>query len=140
MKVTHFALFSAVCLLFVIGRPDKVLNRMSEGPSIQEEERQEEQYYEEASSSEIRVTFKVSSLKEESVADIIWLKKAAELALENGSAYFNITDQNISRRFVRKENVQLSVIDGYIKLENDPMTAEYDAHEIAELVLTDYSL
>lgn len=113
-------------------------------PGFNKESNALERQAQEASPSEMleeentfKITYKVPSLKEESIADIIWMKKAAEVAKEEGVGYFNVLDQKISKRYVKKHDIELSVIEGVIQLDPDPMRGEFDAQEIASLVLTE---
>jgi hypothetical protein len=39
-------------------------------------------------------------------------------------------NQSIRKNFSQRYQVNLSIIEGLIELEYDPMEAEYDAHEI----------
>ena len=74
-------------------------------------------------------------MKENSVADILWLKKAAEVALDAGIPHFNVRKKKITREFNQKIQRRMNVVEGVIVLDNDPMSAEYDANEILSLVL-----
>lgn len=133
MKITPFLILTAVCLLAVLGRPSMPEFGFSTGPTNDEIEAEE---YQEPD-NEYHVVYKVNAIEDEATADIAWLKKAANLALEKGSSYFNVLDQNITRRFVHKENRHLPVIEGFIQLESDPMQAEYDAREITSLAVSE---
>lgn len=84
-----------------------------------------------------KIVYKVPSPKEEDIADIIWMKKAAEVAKDEGVGYFNVMAQKVTKRYVKKYDAELSVIEGIIQLDSDPMRGEFDAQEIASLVLTD---
>ena len=84
-----------------------------------------------------KVVYEVKSPSEEPIADIIWMKKAAEIAQDAGIPYFNVLEQKMRKRFVKKYKTELSVVEGVIELDNDPMRAEFDAQEIESLVLTD---
>jgi hypothetical protein len=83
-----------------------------------------------------RVTLEVHRREDEGIADILWMKKAAAVALSAGIPYFNVREQRIRSR--PADGGALPVVDGVIALDEDPMRAEYDAHEIDALVLPDY--
>lgn len=122
MRTTGFLLLTAFTLLFVIGRPQK--KQQETRPStIRSEafERQEEQAPE-----ELQVTFEAKNAEDAEIADILWLRKAARLAMDMGNPYFNVLQQNRDQEMV---------VDGIIRLEEDPMSAEYDANEILDLAL-----
>jgi hypothetical protein len=136
MKTTLFGLLVAVFLLIVIGRPAPLVR-----------EAQEEQYgrqrlknsleaqEEESAEPSLEIRFAASSPEEEPISDIIWLKKAAESALDNGTPYFNIAEQRYGQKFVKRYNMSFTVIEGRIEFVDDPMQADYDAYEISKLVL-----
>lgn len=134
MRVTHFMLLVVVVVLLVLGRPETKFNK-----TIAQQERQEEEAQPEdgplvlGEETIFPVTVETKNLREEDVADILWLKKAAQVALKNGTPYFNIIEQKFSKRFDREQNSRLSVIEGLIELDNDPIGAEYDAHEIESM-------
>jgi hypothetical protein len=137
MTLSQLTIITAIGLVILIGRPDKLFDQINE--LRQEEEFQEE--IEILAPDEIRITFHATTAEEEEIADIMWLKKAAEATLNKGYSYFNIVDQEISREFFSEHNMLLSEIDGIIRMEEDPMTAEYNAHDISNLALgRDYSL
>jgi hypothetical protein len=98
-----------------------------------ERQMQEEAPYEEIMEepNTYKITYEVKKASEESLADIHWMKKAASVAKDAGIPYFNVLEQK-----VKKQN-GLSVVEGIIELDNDPMRAEFDAQEIESLVLTD---
>lgn len=132
MRLTEFIIVVMAALLFLI-------------PTMRNENRQlERQEQEEApiernleDSYTFRVTFEVTRPEEESIADIIWMKKAAEIAQDEGIPYFNVLEQHTTKHFVKSAGLELSVIDGVIQLDRDPMRAEFDANEIESLVLTE---
>lgn len=101
------------------------------------EERQEEviNAYETNGPETYHIVYKVKTPKDESIADIIWLKRAAQKALESGIPYFNVTNQKRTLRYNKKFQKKLSIIEGTIILDNDPMTTDYDANEIESLPL-----
>ena len=63
------------------------------------------------------------------------MKKAAKLARDEGIPYFNVLEQKIRKKYFKKFNRELSVVEGVIELDNDPIRAEFDAVEIESLVL-----
>lgn len=132
MRLTEFMVVIIAALLFL-------LPTMKQEKTANEIEAQEAEPYEETYSDydTFKITYRVSSARSEPVADIIWMKKAAEVATEEGIPYFNVLEQKVSKRFVREAGRELSVIEGIIELDPDPMRAEFDAHEIESLVLTE---
>ena len=141
MKATHFALLVGVCLLIVMGRPH-LYERQFENPGIERQEEEafaeEEMVDEKVKGITLDVRYQIQNPKDEALRDILWLKRAAEVALENGTPYFYVIEQKSTKEFSRKNNTELSIMEGVIELESDPMAAEYDAHEILSLVLTDH--
>lgn len=133
MRLTEFVVVIVAALLFLIPTMKKE-NRSLEREA--QEERPMERQMEEAETSTFKVTYEVKSPDEESVADILWMKRAAQIAREEGIPYFNVLEQHITKRFVNSANMELSVIEGVIELDGDPMRAEFDANEIESLVLT----
>lgn len=133
MRLTEFMVIIVAALMFLI-------------PQMNKERRPfEKQAQEEAPMGEMleeyntyKISYSVQRPQEEPIADIIWMKKAAEVAHRAGIPYFNVLSQKISKRFVKRYDRNLSVVTGVIQLDNDPMRAEYDANEIESLVLTDY--
>lgn len=132
MRLTEFVVVVMAALLFLI-------------PTMRNENRQFERQEQEEAPIErnlednytFRVTFEVTRPEEEAIADIIWMKKAAEIAQDEGIPYFNVLEQHTTSRFVKSAGLELSVIDGVIQLDRDPMRAEFDANEIESLVLTE---
>ncbi len=130
------ALF-VICFLFLIGRPlmavklDSQLQREEAQIERQEEEVTLEKKaigplkVEEAGKNRFRIAYDMPTVTDEPLADIIWMKKAAEVAVKNENPYFNVTEQTY-----REEEVE-----GVIELMEDPMKAEYDANEILSLVV-----
>ena len=141
MKVMTFTLLAGICLLIVLGRPQLQDQTYSEREEIQEEqEREEAEILPEEELVQIddmmfRVIHHIDRVEDEPIADIIWLKRAAEVALKNGSPYFRILEQNATKEFSREHNMELTLIEGIIVLDPDPMNAEYDAYVISELEL-----
>ena len=133
MRLTEFVVVVVAALLFLVPTMRKE-NQTFERQD--QEERPMERQMEEAEELTFKVTFEVKSPEEENLADIMWMKKAAQIARDEGIPYFNVLEQHITKRFVNSANMELSVIDGVIQLDNDPMRAEFDANEIESLVLT----
>jgi hypothetical protein len=132
MRITPFLIVVAVALIFLI-------------PKAKKERDQERQEQEEVESTRSPTTGEIHTLRvryaahrpeEAPIADIIWIKKAAEIALDSGTPYFNVLKQQITHRFSSKYKIDLPVVHGIIQLEDDPMRAEYDAHEIEGLILS----
>lgn len=133
MRLTEFLIVIVAALMFLIPQ----MNKEKSGFARQaQEEAPVEEMLEEHNT--YKVTYTVMRPQEEPIADIIWMKKAAEVAQRAGIPYFNVLKQEFSKRFVAKYDRELSVVTGVIQLDNDPMRAEYDANEIESLVLTDY--
>ena len=132
MKLTQFIIVIVAALMFLVPR-------MREERSQMIRQAQEESPIVEvgAPSKTFRIIYKVNSPEEEPIADIIWMKKAAAVAKDAGVPYFNVLEQNARKRFVKEYNSELSVVEGTIELEKDPMRAEFDAVEIESLVLTE---
>lgn len=132
MKLTEFMVVIIAALMFLI-------------PSMKKDNKAfERQMQEEAPMEEVletpntyKITYEVQSPKEEALADIIWMKKAAEVAQNAGVPYFNVLEQKVRKQFVKKYKTNLSVVEGVIELDNDPMRAEFDALEIESLVLNE---
>ncbi|WP_408096526.1 hypothetical protein ACJVC5_15925 [Peredibacter sp. HCB2-198] len=132
MRLTEFVVVVVAALLFLIPtmrQENRPLERQ------EQEEAPMEQVMEE--SNTFKITYEVQKPEEESVADIIWMKKAAEVAQDEGIPYFNVLEQHTIKRFNQAYNMELSVVEGVIQLDRDPMRAEFDANEIESLVLTD---
>lgn len=128
MRLTEFIIVIAVALVFLIPTMKK------EQPVVHDEQ---VEMQEEEEINTFAITYESKSPREEPIADIIWMKKAAETARDAGIPYFNVLKQKIRKRYVPKFKTELSVVEGIIQLDNDPMRAEYDAHEIEALVLTE---
>lgn len=82
---------------------------------------------EQISKNTFRIKVDIYGPEKESVADILWFQKAAELAIEKKIPWFNVLDQSMSK----------TAVEGVIQLERDPMKAEYDANEILSLQLSE---
>jgi Na+-transporting methylmalonyl-CoA/oxaloacetate decarboxylase gamma subunit len=131
MRLTEFIIVIMAALMFLIPtmRKETALEREAQEAPIEMQEEEEINTF--------KITYESKNPSEEAVADIIWMKKAAETARDAGIPYFNVLKQKIKKRYVSKYKTELSVVEGIIQLDNDPMRAEYDANEIEALVLTD---
>jgi CO dehydrogenase nickel-insertion accessory protein CooC1 len=132
MRLTEFMVIIIAALMFLI--PTMKKEKTAFEREAQEEAPMEE-IMEEANT--YKVVFEVQKPSEEGMADIIWMKKAAEIAKDAGVPYFNVLEQKIRKQYVEKFKRELSVVEGVIELDNDPMRAEFDAQEIESLVLTE---
>ena len=132
MRLTEFMVVIVAALLFL-------LPNMRQEQRALERQEQEEVPMEEmlATPNSYRITYESQSPEEEPIVDIIWMKKAAEVSKDAGIPYFNVLDQKVRKQFVKKYQTELSVVEGVIELDNDPMRAEFDAQEIESLILTD---
>ncbi len=132
MRLVEFMLVIVAALMFLIP------NMKKEAPTFEREAQEEEaipQTLEEPHT--YKVTYESRSPEDDAVADIMWMKKAAEVARDAGIPYFNVVKQKTARKLNKKFRKNLTTIDGVIQLDNDPMRAEYDAQEIDGLVLTE---
>jgi hypothetical protein len=130
MKMMEIFLIFLVCLIFLVGRPEpEVVHQRQEQQAVEDEGPIENPRF-------INLVYKVKTLDEEPIADIIWLSKAAEIALKKGVPYFNVSNQSFHKEYVKKLNTELSVIEGTIELQSDPMQSDYDANEIISLNVT----
>ncbi len=132
MKLTEFMVVIIAALMFLV--PTMKKENTSFEREMQEEAPTEEML---EKPNTYKITYEVQSPKEESVADIIWMKKAAEVAQNAGIPYFNVLEQKVRKQYVKKFKTNLSVVEGVIELDNDPMRAEFDALEIESLVLNE---
>ena len=115
----YYLLFLLVIagIIFIVANPrDELLQAQEEAPRI-----------EEISNTTFRIKIDIQGSEGNMSPDILWFQKAAELANEKKIQWFNVVEQSIST----------TSIEGIIKLERDPMKAEYDANEILSLELSD---
>lgn len=131
MKKSEMLILLVACLMFALGMPSNASKQ--ERVARQEEQAEEELVEDEP----YLVTFKSTSPADNKISDIIWLKKAAQVALDAGIPYFNVLNQKTRKEFNQQRKFHQNVVEGEIKLANDPMNSEYDAHEIMSLVLTE---
>lgn len=134
MRLTEFMIVIIAALMFL-------------NPTMKKEQAgllREAQEYEETAqeittdrSHTYKITFQAATPDEDAIADIIWMKRAAEVARDAGIPYFNILEQKTQERFVKRYRTKLTKVIGVIQLDKDPMRAEYDASEIEDLVLSE---
>ena len=130
MRLTSFVVVIVAALLFLIPM-------MNQEQSAFEREAQEESPIEKVLGEEntYKITYEVERPEDETIADILWMKLAAEMALEQKIPYFNVLDQDIYTVRDEETGEDQTIVEGVIQLDSDPMRAEYDAHEIEALVL-----
>lgn len=132
MKLTGFIVVLAAALAFLIPtmrNEHHAFERQAQEEAPIEEVLQEKNTF--------RIVFEVKTPEEETIADIMWMKKAAEVAINEGVPHFNVLEQTVTTRPDTDSGEEFSVVDGVIELDQDPMRAEFDAREIQSLVLTD---
>ncbi len=139
MKKTELAVVSIALILFFLIQPLTVAREKMGRKEVRQEEVASEEDIAQMDGENYRIVYHAPGIKENSVADILWLKKAARVAMDAGIPHFNVKQKSISKEFNRRISRQLNVVEGVIELDNDPMNAEYDALEILSLVLPEYS-
>lgn len=135
MRLTHFMIIIVAAVLFLI--PIMRHEKQTTEPLREAQEAEPWEEIPDGKSNTFKVTYSAMTPDEEAIVDIIWMRKAAEMANDEGMPYFNILKQRTQRRFVKKYNMELSTITGIIQLDPDPMRAEFDANEIESLIMTD---
>ncbi len=139
MKKTEFAVVCiALFLFFLIGPLSASKEKIESKQNKQEQVASDEDvgdFDSELVDENYRIVYRAPGIKENPVADIIWLKKAAQVAMDAGIPHFNVKQKIVSKQFDRRAGLRLNVVEGVIELDNDPMRAEYDAQEILSLVL-----
>ena len=133
MRLTPFLIVIALALIFLIPMAKK--ESFSHKRQAQEEVLESE-YGDFGAIHTMKVSYVALSPAEAPIADIIWIKKASEVALDSGTPYFNVLKQKITQKFNSKYRMDLPVVEGIIQLEDDPMRAEFDAYEIESLILS----
>jgi len=130
MRLTSFVVVILAALFFLIPM-------MNQEQSAFEREAQEESPMEKVLGEEntYKITYEVERPEDESIADILWMKLAAEMALEQKIPYSTVLDQEIYKVRDEETGEEQTIVEGVIQLDSDPMRAEYDAHEIQSLVL-----
>lgn len=127
MRLTEFLIVILASLMFLI----PTMKQKKGEIEIQAQE-EEANHFQDKS---YLVIYEAKGIEEESIADILWLKKAAAIALEHDRPYFSIKDQSIKKKFNKKQSRDLSIIEGRIELNSDPVKSEYDAYVIEDLIL-----
>ncbi len=130
MRIMEMMLLCLVCLLLLIGTRSRPVRQAQEA-SVEEDSLIVED------GRKFSVVYRSESPADEPVIDILWMKRAAQIAIDEGIPHFNVLHQKISSNLRQKYNQHLSTVEGVILLESDPMKAEYDAQEIDSLVLTE---
>jgi hypothetical protein len=133
MKLTGFMVVVIAALLYMIPimqrehDPNTEVQAQEEAPVEKIDERE----------NTFKITYRAESPQEDPIADIVWMKKAAALSQEEGIPYFNVLEQEIYQEFDEEQSREVTVVEGIIELDKDPMRAEFDAQEIQSLVLTE---
>lgn len=128
MRISEMLVLLLICTLFILGRPAQY--------SKQEQQAAPDMEFESAQDHIYKVVYEVTRDEEEPIADILWMKKAAQVAIEQGIPHFNVLHQKISKKFQPHQKSDLSLVEGTIELNPDPEKAEYDAQEINSLELS----
>ena len=134
MRLTEFMIVIIAALMFVIPTMKK------EQAGLLREAQEDEKTVQEMDmdrSHTYKITFQATTPDEDAIADIMWMKRAAEVARDAGIPYFNILEQKTQERFVKRYRTKLTMVMGVIQLDKDPMRAEYDASVIEDLVLSE---
>ncbi len=135
MRKAEFAVVGFALFLFFLVGPLTAKRDEIRKEARQEQVAEADMVFEDLAGEKYKVVYRAPGMRESSVADILWLKKAAEIAMDAGVPHFNVRQKKMSQEFNRKVQRRLSVVEGVIELDNDPMSAEYDAQEIIALVL-----
>lgn len=134
MHISKTVLASLIVIMVMIG----VVYKPASKKQAQEATAEDIFLVEEAEADEMKtfeVIHKVSNPAHESVADILWMKKVADMAIERGVANFNVLYQNVERTYDARLKREVTVVEGTVELTNDPMDGEFNANEIRSLVL-----
>lgn len=132
MRATPFVLLATICLLVVLEVKQKMKDQNPVKPR-EEMQQEEEVFTGEHPYGQIRIIYEAQRPEDEAIADILWLRKAAQMVKGSGSTYFNVINQAIVKNNYLR-------VEGVIEISSDPMTADYDAHEILSLVISQDSL
>ncbi len=134
MRKSELSVLLIASFLFAVGIPSKSRPTFQR---VDEPQRQEitVEEIEGLGNEEYYIEFQTRSPEENSIADILWLREAAQVALDAGIPYFSITSQEKENRFDDQKKTALRRIMGEIKLDNDPLNAQFDAHEILALAI-----
>jgi hypothetical protein len=105
MKISEFlvVVFAAVLFLFPFLKEEKQI--------VRQEQEENSRSQTEVNSKTFKVVYEVPSPNEEQLADIFWLRYAAEVAIESGTPYFNILKQSIRKNFSQRYKVNLTTIE-----------------------------
>ncbi len=139
MRNTELVLVTLALILFLAVGPlrSKYFSPPKHNEHRQEEVAREDDMFE--SGETIQVSFRPQKSEENQLVDILWLKKAALVAIDAGIPHFNVRKKEISKFFHRKLQRRMNHIEGVIELESDQMRAQYDANEILSLTLPEES-
>jgi hypothetical protein len=134
MRKSELSVLLIASFLFAVGIPSKSrpTYQKTNEPQRQEVTVQEMESF---GNDEYYIEFQTRSPEENSIADILWLREAAQVALDAGIPYFSIIHQEKESGFDSKMQARIKRIKGDIKLDNDPMKAQFDANEILALAL-----
>lgn len=124
MRKSELSVLLVASFLFAVGIPSKSRPTFQQVEEPQKQEITVEEL-QTLDSEEYYIEYQTRSADENSIADILWLREAAQVALDAGIPYFSITKQ---------EKVNDRIM-GEIKLDNDPMNAQFDANEILALAI-----
>jgi hypothetical protein len=131
MRLTETLFITFIALFLFIGVP---FPHHDDANAARKGLRQEQQEAPSDRSDTFVVVFRSTNASQEETADISWLKKAAELGVKNNLPYFNVMEQNSYKSFSKKADTELTTIEGTVEFTNDPMSTDYDAHEILSLI------
>lgn len=134
MRKSELSVLLIASFLFAVGIPSKSRPTFQRTGPIQEQEIAIEEVGS-FEGDEYYIEFQTRTQEENSIADILWLREAAQVALDAGIPYFSITQQEKENRFDKERKISTRRIMGEIKLDNDPMRAQFDANEILALAL-----
>lgn len=135
MRKTELAVVAfALVLFFMVGPLTAQKDKRAEQMVRQEQQAEADEVFSDRGET-YHIVYRASTPREDSVADIMWMRKAAETALDAGVPHFNVRNKKLTREFNSHMHRRLNVVEGVIELDNDPMRAEYDANEILSLVL-----
>lgn len=138
MRKSEIFVLLIACLLFALGMPSKPKNSRVEVVNV--EFPQEQEAYDFLADGPYFIEFKARTPTENQIAEVLWLREAAQMALEAGIPYFNITRQEVRKEFDKKGRFHRQVVEGEIELEHDPYLTDYDANEILAVKLPDSPL
>lgn len=132
MRKSELSVLLIASFLFAVGIPSKSRPTFQNVNKPQQQEIMTAEI-EGIDNEEYYIEFQTRSPDENSIADILWLREAAQVALDAGIPYFSITTQEKENHFDSKKQMRTRRIKGEIKLDNDPLNAQFDANEILAL-------